>query len=47
MIEQGQTYKCNICENVVKVIKVGGGDLMCCMAPMELVESAKSNENSE
>lgn len=45
MIEPDQTYKCNICGNVVKIVEVGGGDLMCCMAPMEHVESEDSNEN--
>lgn len=46
MIEQNQTYKCNVCGNIIKVIEVGGGDLMCCMAPMELVESENSDEKS-
>ena len=43
MIELDQTYKCNICGNKVKIVEVGGGDLMCCAAQMELVD----NENEE
>lgn len=31
-----QSYKCNICGNVVEVQEVGGGELVCCGAPMEL-----------
>lgn len=45
MIEQDQEYKCNVCGNIIKVVEVGGGGLMCCMAPMELAESKDSNEN--
>lgn len=44
MIEKDQIYKCNICGNVVKIIKVGGGDLMCCASLMECVESKDFNE---
>ncbi len=31
-----QSYKCNICGNVVEVQEVGGGELICCAEPMEL-----------
>jgi len=44
MIEKGQIYRCNVCGNVVKIVEVGGGDLLCCMSPMEQVESEDSNE---
>ena len=30
----GEIYKCDICGNVVKVKKVGGGELVCCQKPM-------------
>ena len=31
----GEEYKCNVCGNEVKVIKVGGGVLVCCGQDME------------
>jgi len=31
----GEKYKCNVCGNEVTVIKVGGGELVCCNQPME------------
>ncbi len=34
----GQMFKCEICGNVVEVKEVGGGELVCCGAPMVLVE---------
>jgi desulfoferrodoxin-like iron-binding protein len=34
----GEVYKCSICGNVVEVKEVGGGELVCCGEPMELVE---------
>ena len=37
----GETFKCNICGNVVEVKEVGGGELVCCNQPMELVEENK------
>jgi len=38
MTEIGQVYRCNICGNVVKVVKTGAGTLVCCGEPMELVK---------
>ena len=35
-IAVGQTYKCNICGNKVKVLEAGGGALVCCGVPMKL-----------
>ncbi len=29
-----ETYKCEICGNIVEVQKVGGGELICCSKPM-------------
>jgi len=34
----GERYRCNVCGNEVDVTKVGGGTLVCCGQPMELVE---------
>lgn len=38
MIKQKQIYKCNICGNIVEVLYAGGGQLVCCGQPMELLE---------
>ena len=32
-----ETNLCNICGNEVVVTKAGGGDLVCCGQPMEMV----------
>jgi len=37
MTKVGEKYKCPICGNVVDVIEIGGGTLVCCGKPMELV----------
>lgn len=34
----GEVYKCNVCGNVVEVKEAGGGELVCCGQPMELVK---------
>jgi len=36
-IECGQIYKCDTCGNIVMVIHPGGGELVCCGAPMKLM----------
>ena len=38
MAERNQVYKCEICGNVVVVREVGGGELVCCGEPMQLME---------
>ncbi len=38
--EVNEVYKCNVCGNIVEVVNVGGGELVCCGQPMEhLVEN--------
>ncbi len=37
MVQQKQIYKCNICGNIVEVLYAGGGQLVCCGKPMELL----------
>jgi len=34
----GEIFRCSICGNVVEVKKVGGGELVCCGKPMNLVK---------
>ncbi|MBN1367191.1 MAG: desulfoferrodoxin FeS4 iron-binding domain-containing protein [Dehalococcoidales bacterium] len=40
--EVGEVYKCNICGNVVRVVKVGGGTLVCCGRDMERIKEEPS-----
>jgi len=35
MTKENQVYKCNVCGNVVKVLEIGVGTLVCCSEPME------------
>jgi superoxide reductase len=37
--EVNEIYKCNICGNIVETVHVGGGELVCCGEPMELLEA--------
>lgn len=42
-----QVYKCNICGNIVEVLNVGGGILVCCGQDMELLEEKKEDVGME
>jgi len=35
----GDIYKCEICDNIVELKEVGGGELVCCGQPMVKQES--------
>jgi superoxide reductase len=47
MTEKNEIYKCNICGNVVEVLTVGGGELVCCGKPMELMKEKAHEEGEE
>lgn len=34
----GEVYKCSVCGNIVTVLRAGGGELVCCGRPMELLK---------
>lgn len=38
MTEIMQIYRCNVCGNIVEVLHAGGGTLVCCGQPMELMK---------
>lgn len=38
MTKAAEIYKCSVCGNVVSVIEVGGGTLVCCGVDMRLLE---------
>lgn len=45
--QKGEIYKCNICGNIVEVLFVGGGELVCCGQPMEMLLEKTKEEGSE
>ncbi len=46
--EKNEVYKCNVCGNIVEVLHVGGGELVCCGQPMELIaEKTSAEEGAE
>ena len=47
MIAKNQIYKCAICGNVVEVLTVGGGELVCCGQSMNLLEEKIKDEGQE
>jgi len=38
MTKRLEVYECEICGNVVEVLRAGGGELVCCGQPMTLQE---------
>lgn len=38
MTKVDQTYRCEICGNLVKVLEAGVGTLVCCGQPMNLIK---------
>lgn len=44
MTERLQLYRCEICGNLVQVILAGGGELVCCGQPMQLVKGQVQEE---
>jgi len=47
MTELKQTYKCNVCGNIVEVLHVGVGQLVCCGQPMELLKEKTEDVGRE
>jgi superoxide reductase len=47
MVERNQTYKCNVCGNIVGVLHAGGGELVCCGQPMQLLEPKSQDQGLE
>ena len=46
-MEKRQIYRCPVCGNVVEVLYVGGGTLVCCGQPMELQEEHTQDAGME
>lgn len=47
MIAKTQIYKCPVCGNVVEVLFNGGGTLVCCGKPMELLTEKTADQGKE
>lgn len=47
MVERSQVYKCNVCGNIVAVLHAGGGELVCCGQPMQLLDPKSQDEGLE
>jgi superoxide reductase len=47
MVEKNQIYKCNVCGNIIEVLYAGGGELVCCGQPMELLQEKTEDEGLE
>jgi superoxide reductase len=44
---KNEIYKCSVCGNIVEVLIVGGGELVCCGKPMELFKAKNQDEGLE
>jgi superoxide reductase len=45
---KGEVYKCSVCGNIVEVLHVGSGELVCCGQPMILMkENADDSASKE
>ena len=40
-------FKCELCGNIVEVLHVGGGDLVCCGQPMKMLEEKTADSAVE
>ncbi len=47
MTEKLQIYKCEICGNIVEVLHVGAGTLVCCGQPMKLATENTTDASKE
>jgi len=47
MVQIKQIYKCSICGNIVEVLYAGGGTLVCCGKPMELLIEKTQDQGME
>lgn len=47
MAVKDKIYKCEICGNLVEVLHAGGGSLVCCNAPMKLMEENTTDAAQE
>jgi len=46
-MQKNQIYKCDICRNIVEVLHVGGGTLVCCGQNMTLQNEQTADSRTE
>ncbi len=46
-MQQNNVYKCSVCGNIVELTHVGGGTLVCCGQPMELLPEKTADQGME
>lgn len=47
MAELNEVYKCTVCGNMVEVVHLGGGELVCCGQPMALLKENSVDASKE
>ncbi|KPJ69093.1 desulfoferrodoxin [candidate division WOR-1 bacterium DG_54_3] len=47
MGQRSEVYKCEVCGNIVEVLHVGGGELVCCGQPMKLQPEKTEDQGKE
>ena len=47
MTKINEVYRCNLCGNIVNVLHAGGGELVCCGQPMELLKENDTDASQE
>jgi superoxide reductase len=47
MTEEKQVYRCNICGNIIEVMHIGVGKLVCCNNEMQLLEEKNEGTGAE
>lgn len=47
MTNKQEVYRCNICGNMVEVLHIGTGKLVCCENPMEPIKERESGVGPE
>jgi len=47
MAEMNGIYNCSVCGNMVQVVHAGGGDLVCCGQPMQLMKENTVDASKE
>lgn len=47
MVARLEIYKCELCGNIVEIVHVGGGQLVCCGQPMKLLQENSTDAAQE
>ena len=42
-----EVYRCEVCGNMVEVIRAGGGELVCCDQPMTLMQPKTEDQGKD